>query len=347
MVNREQIINKAIEAVEEVTDFKLRWDNAIRWTGDNSFDFPDGAIEIKIQDETILTFPVAIRQELRQYQLAQMMEVSGEDSNFLFIADILSSTMKELLREKKIGYIDTNGNIFINVPGHYVWIDGQKGINSWLRNFNRAFAKSGLKVIFYLLVNREAIKWTYRRLSEATGVSVGNITNVMNGLDSAGYLMKIGPQNFALQNKKDLLTRWIYGYNETLRPSLLIGKYWTRLDSWKDLPTRKGEDFWGEEAAAELITDFIKPQQLSLYTNQTKTEELKKLRLASDAERGNITLYQKFWNDPALDKEWHVPPLLVYTDLVLTDDPRCIEVAQMIYNQFLKDEFEEPERRRT
>ncbi|AYD46461.1 type IV toxin-antitoxin system AbiEi family antitoxin [Arachidicoccus soli] len=31
-----------------------------------------------------------------------------------------------------------------------------------------------------------------------------------------------------------------------------------------------------------------------------------------------------------------VPYLLVYTDLVLTDDPRCIETAKITYKQYLK-----------
>ncbi|MGF7231557.1 type IV toxin-antitoxin system AbiEi family antitoxin [Arachidicoccus sp.] len=32
-----------------------------------------------------------------------------------------------------------------------------------------------------------------------------------------------------------------------------------------------------------------------------------------------------------------VPYLLVYVDLILIDDPRCIVTAKIIYKQYLKD----------
>ncbi|MOA64203.1 hypothetical protein D3C78_1901870 [compost metagenome] len=56
--------------------------------------------------------------------------------------------------------------------------------------------------------------------------------------------------------------------------------------------------------------------------------------------KGNIQLYQKFWNE---DKKYNLliaPQLIIYADLLLTDDPRCIEVAEIIYNTYLKQLFE-------
>ncbi|GAC1600817.1 MAG: hypothetical protein NVS3B8_12880 [Chitinophagaceae bacterium] len=52
-------------------------------------------------------------------------------------------------------------------------------------------------------------------------------------------------------------------------------------------------------------------------------------------------MYKKFWKDDFTDPEPFAPPLLIYADLLLTDDPRCRETAEMIYNQFLKHEFEQ------
>ncbi|RZM24281.1 MAG: hypothetical protein EOO88_23360 [Pedobacter sp.] len=56
---------------------------------------------------------------------------------------------------------------------------------------------------------------------------------------------------------------------------------------------------------------------------------------------GNIRLYEKFWKDEQFDSHPYAPELLVYADLLLTLDPRCLETAEMIYDKHLKYEFGE------
>jgi hypothetical protein len=70
------------------------------------------------------------------------------------------------------------------------------------------------------------------------------------------------------------------------------------------------------------------------------------------AEEGDIKVYKKFWRhltDFAYDKNIiHgpesmpaiAPALLTYADLMLTLDPRCVEVAANIYDNFLRYDFE-------
>ncbi len=54
--------------------------------------------------------------------------------------------------------------------------------------------------------------------------------------------------------------------------------------------------------------------------------------------KGNVKAYQKFW---MYDEENNniVPPLLAYADLINTNDRRCIETAQKIYDGLLQNKL--------
>src|SRR5438270_141551 len=59
-------------------------------------------------------------------------------------------------------------------------------------------------------------------------------------------------------------------------------------------------------------------------------------------QEGLVEIRRPFWGD-ALTMEGHpktVPAALVYADLLATGDARCIETAQMVYDQFLARFFE-------
>jgi len=130
---------------------------------------------------------------------------------------------------------------------------------------------------------------------------------------------------------------------DTLKPALHLGnfKFWNdnNFTDWQTLPVKPGETMWGGEPAAELITNYLNPEILTIYTEEKKAALIPKWKLIP-AENGNVRLYEKFWNDPKTDHLPYVPLLLVYADLMITDDPRCVETAEMIYNQHLKHEFE-------
>ncbi|MBS1633282.1 MAG: hypothetical protein JST10_11995, partial [Bacteroidetes bacterium] len=75
----------------------------------------------------------------------------------------------------------------------------------------------------------------------------------------------------------------------------------------------------------------------TLYTIENRNELIKNYRLIP-YEKGNIKVYKKFWHlddGPAQT----VPPLLIYADLMNTNDRRCIETAQKIYDRFLQNKL--------
>lgn len=336
-MNENQIVLQALERLEDLTGITGDWEFV-----DGKF---DGWLDLVIDKEKE-RFMAEVKTELRQPQLIRIREMAERHRPFIVIAENIFPTLKEILRNENICYLDTAGNIFVRTDKHHVWIDGHKPIIDKSRQRNRAFTKTGLKVVFYLLWNADAINWPYRRLAETTGVALGNIKNVMEGLKEAGFLLQVTKDIQKLQNKKMLLDRWVTGFREILQPTLFIGayKFWDnkKIRDWQMLDLHQGESAWGGEAAAELMTNYLKPARLTLYTNEPRTLMKNWVLIPQDdITQGDILFYNKFWKDGLPQYNLNMaPPLLVYADLVTTDDPRCQETAGMIYEKYLRNEFE-------
>ena len=332
-MNENQIVHAALERLTEQTGMEGKWKPTIKDV--------DGELDLYIRTKTLHMF-AEVKRELRHHHLPQIFEMAEKYQPFIIIAEKIFPTLKEILRDKEIAYLDTAGNIYVQNYANYIWIDGNKAIEEKKPVTNRAFTKTGLKTVFYLLLNKDAINMPYRKLADATDVALGNIKNVMEGLKDAGFILQINDNTLKIQNKKALLERWLAGYRENLKPTLLLGKYkfWdaNKFLNWNKLPVEIGETMWGGEPAGEFLTNYLIPENLTLYTNQ-KTALVTKWALIPD-EDGNMVFYKKFWKDAKLDNEIYAPPLLVYADLMLTEDLRCQETAQLIYDKYLAHEFE-------
>ena len=90
----------------------------------------------------------------------------------------------------------------------------------------------------------------------------------------------------------------------------------------------------GEPAPAEL-TGYLQPGTITLYAHQMPGRLVAENRLETD-EHGPIEFRRRFW---PFEHEWQrpdmTPPVLIYADLLATDEPRCIETARMIHEQYL------------
>jgi len=332
-MNKIQIVSRALEQFDGQTGIVGKWKPLAKEI--------DGKLDLHIDSRTIHFF-AEVKNELRKYQLSQLYEMAEQHQPFMLIANHIFPALKEILREKKIGYLDAAGNIYVNTDGTFLWIDGKKAVEKDKPATNRAFTKTGLKTVFYLLLHNDTINMPYRKLAAITGVALGNIRNVIEGLKDAGFILRINEKTMQLQNKKALLDRWVVGYGETLKPTLYLGtfRFWNedKLKNWHSLPIEQGEDVWGGEPAADHYTNYLRPEVLTLYTNQHRAAFVSKWKLIPN-EKGNVRFYERFWKDEAIDSEQFVPPLLVYADLLLTDDPRCIETAEIIYTKYLAHEF--------
>jgi len=301
----------------------------------------DGILTITYKGIT-QKFYVEIKKELRNYQLDQIFHQAKTYDPLLVIAETIFPNMRNLLKEHKIGYIDLNGNINIEADNFLLRIEGNNKKYLPREKRGRAFTKAGLKTILLFLLNEEKINDTYREIAKNTGTAIGNVKLILDGLIEEGFVLRKNEKELKLTNKKDLLQKWITGYNEKLKPTLLFGNFkFMKADDfnkWKELKINVGNTCWGGEAAGNIYTGYLLPQTLTLYTSEKKLDLMKKCRLVPD-NNGNITVFERFWRF-GLENENVVPPIIAYADLLETNDRRCIETALKIYEQHLKNTIE-------
>ena len=286
---------------------------------------------------------VIVKREIKPYHIPELVQTGRRHRPLLVVAERLYPAQREALRAENIGYLDTAGNIFLDLDDIYLWVEGNKetGLEKTPIT-NRAFTKAGLKVVFYFLIHEDLLNLPYRTVAGTANVAIGGIKPIIDGLDEAGFILRVNKTRKVLQNKKGLLERWMAAYEQTLRPALFKGTYAilnTEIANWNKLPKVDEDYVWGGEPAAEKLTRYLNPGTLTLYTNNTQPF-FATWRLLPKKE-GPIKVYRKFWTDTKWDEQQLAPPLLVYVDLMLTDEPRCIETAEIIYKEYLKEQFDE------
>ena len=259
----QEIVHLALENLEKNTAIKGEWEN----NGLNDDNGIDGVITLDVDHKKHRIF-AAVKKTPRNHQLPQIEETANKYQPFLLLAEHIFPKLKEELRQKQIAYMETNGNIYFRSPGMYLWIDNQKPLQKGKEKPNRAFTKTGLRVIFHFLLNSEFVNHPYRDIAQKAGVALGNVNNVLNGLKETGFLLKLNKNEYKLVNKKELLEKWMAAYHERLKPVLNIGTFRFLKNEaflhWQDLPIKTGVAFWGGEPGGNLLTHYLKPEILTL-----------------------------------------------------------------------------------
>jgi hypothetical protein len=252
-----------------------------------------------------------------------------ERKNIILIAKYISKSIAKELREKKINYLDTAGNTYINNEDIFVFIDGQKGVNEEKNNQSRAFQEAGIKMLLFLLSNPTNLQLSYREIAEKTNISIGSVSNIMSELEEMNFVLKTSKSR-VLKNKNELIERWVVAYNEVLKPRIIRKKM--KLINQKDFKSINLSDLsekavWGGEPAGAILTNSLRPEKYILFTNTDYSELGKKIGLIPD-NNGDIEIYQMFWNE---DSDINTAPaILVYADLINSGFERNIETAKKI-----------------
>ncbi|AYQ31952.1 type IV toxin-antitoxin system AbiEi family antitoxin [Runella sp. SP2] len=290
----------------------------------------DGGLEIDFNGQKY-RFTVEVKREVRIHQLQQVDEYFHRYDNFLLVAYHLFPKVKEELRNKKIPYIEANGNIFLKKDSLFLFIDTQKTLDVEKGKGNRAFTKTGLKVLFYLLQYKDAIHLPQRELAYLTNVALGNIPQVINGLKETGYLIPLNKKNYVWENRKALLDRWITEYATVLRPKLVKEKYTLRGD-WNELALDNHKTVWGGEPAGDILTNHLRPEKFLIYTTENRMDLIRNYKLMPD-KNGEVEVLEMFWKNTI---ERTAPKLLVYADLILEGGKRNKETAEKIYHEYIE-----------
>lgn len=332
-MTEQEIIHLALGNLQKQTHIKGLWKPAAQKEY-------DGQVTLKLNNKDI-KFYVEIKKELRNHHLQKIEALNRDYPPIMVVAGRLFPKIKEELRNQNIAYLEANGNVYIKNNSNFIWIDANESIRTETKTGSRAFTKTGLKVLFQFMLDETWVNRTYREIAKQTGTGIGNITNIINGLKQDGFLLPIARNKYKLSHKKELLNKWVVAYDLRLKPNLKMGTFRflkeEDFNNWRNMPLQNGKTWWGAEPAGNLLTNFLHPAELTLYTTETRNSLIKNYRLIPD-ENGNVNAYQKFWQFDEKNKKT-VPPLLVYADLINMNDRRCIETAQKVYDGFLQNKF--------
>lgn len=329
------------EIIYEAID-NLRRDGGIdaHWDEYGGHDL-DGKLILLLKYHPPVPLFAEIKQELRPNQIEHLDHLAQNRKPFIVIAARIFPKVKEQLKTHNINYLDAGGNIFVNEDGLYINISGKRHTPAFTSTKgNRAFTKTGLKVIYQFLMDETLVNNTYRSIADMTGTAIGNINNIFSALKTDGYLLQLTKDEYKLVNTRNLLDKWVDAYEQRLKPTLSLGTYRflnnEDFAKWKNLPIG-GQTVWGGESAGNYMTDYLRPEELTLYTEESASDLMKRLRLVPD-KGGKVKVFKKFWqHDQAHPQLVH--PVLAYADLISKGDRRCSEVANKILNEHLQNKL--------
>ena len=229
----------------------------------------DGRIVLTVDNQE-LDFFAEVKREIRPHQIDQIRALNHHYRNkLLVVAEKIYPKVKQELKELMIPFLESNGNIFLKRDGIWIWIDANPPVKLGKDTGNRAFTKTGLKVLFHFFLDRELINRKHRYIAAKTNVAVGNIPQIIDGLKRTGYIYPLNKDTYMWEDRRAFLDRWITEYATTLRPTLLIRRYQIP-ENWRELNLDYDNNRWGGEPAAEIITGHIRPEELILYTKETE-----------------------------------------------------------------------------
>jgi len=297
----------------------------------------DGEFTLEVEGRKE-TFDAIVKKELRTYLVDQIIKEAKNRKHYIVIVHKLFPALKMKLRENKVNYLEANGNIFVNTGKLILLLDTDKTLKTEKRTGNRAFTPTGLKVVFELLRDKDLINQTQREIAKRAGVALGNIPKVIQGLKETDQIYKLNKKQYVFNDRNDLLHVWAKEYQNTLKPTLYVGTYTLKRfkNNWEEIPLNGLKTVWGGEPAGDLLTNYLKPGELTLYTEEEKKELMVHYGLMPDIE-GDVYVYQKFWKNTQEQKT--APPILVYADLINTNDQRCIETANILFNEQIESEL--------
>lgn len=274
-------------------------------------------------------------------QIRRQLETTG--SQGLLVARYITKELAEHCRATGLQFIDTNGNAYLQAPGFFVLITGEKNE----RNSTALSAPKGLtnaaalRMVFSLLVDPGSVRLPYKELASHAGVSLGTAYNVLTDLERRRYLInKANSKRRKLLESERLVDEWAINYPTTLRTKLNSRRFSAPDASWWKTADLNGFDFaWGSEVAAEKLTGYLKPATQTLYVRPDQIDDAikalsKQHRIRPD-DKGDIEILEKFWHWNYTAVPDIAPPLLVYSELLALLDPRTQETAKMIKEKLI------------
>jgi hypothetical protein len=302
----------------------------------------DGIVVVKTPDD-MHELPVELKRTYLTYAtadgvLAQMKALTPKP--WILFAPYIPRPLGQHLAEHDANYMDLAGNCRLVLGNRYVaHVEGRTRERA--AEERRGLRVPGYQVLFAILAEPELLNATVRRLADAAGTGKTAAAETLRRLQDENLIGEVKGRRFILE-AKILLERWIAGYATHVRPRLLIGTYRT-ADRDPEALERHVEEVladkltwgFGGGAAAARLARFYRGERTVVHLEKAPPDLQKRLQ-AQRVDNGPLVLLrapgQIAFNGV---KPRTVHPLLIYTELLVTDDPRAREAANEVWDRHL------------
>lgn len=264
----------------------------------------------------------------------------------LLFARYIPQPSAEVLIEAGVNFVDLAGNIHLQLGDDYSWtFVGKRETKTSEQKSHLTATK--VQLLFAFATDDRLARGTVRQVAEASKLTKSNVANLRKQLVEEGLLIQ-KKEGFALKRDDDLTNRITQGYRDLLRPRLLINRYRSPDDSLEDFLARTKDVFaktqtrWslGGGWGAHCLQQFYRGREITLFVDEINDNQLRQLRLLPDA-KGPIILMRSIGTPSYWKTVKEIPvahPWLLFAELLQSTDPRGLEAAEKVREEFLRDE---------
>lgn len=243
----------------------------------------------------------------------------------------VSARRGQALRSSGIPFVDSVGNMWLELLGFFVDVEGRPPParpRETPTAADRLSRPASQRIVFALLVRPDLTRATLRDLAGVAGTSLGAAQAVVADLITRGYLYKDGHDR-RLSRAGALADRWVSDFPNRLLPKLRTLALRGPEPSWwfgRRAELEASGTAVGGEAAGELLGHPFRSVETLLY-GTPPWGAVRKLGRLGEKGPATVVLRERFWSADVSDGKT-APPLLVYADLLSTDEPRQLQLAQ-------------------
>jgi hypothetical protein len=276
-----------------------------------------------------------------QIKTAQTQIKPGGKPEKLILARYVPAALGEQLAEAGICFADDPGNVHLQLGSEFNWTVLGKREPAALPEADRT-TPATIQLLFQFATEPESARWTVRDLADSTGISKTRVAQIRRQFVREQVLtMRANEPEFGMT--PEIADRLVAGYNQILRPKLVLGRYRYQESSVDQFVERVGHQRAAQKIryaltggpAADAMQHFYRSAELPVFLD---VEHHRSLRLLPD-RTGPVVLLKPFgklvyWRE--FDGKMVAPPWLVYAELLTGSDPRARAAAEELRREFLQ-----------
>lgn len=274
----------------------------------------------------------------------QLSTFKFQHDGAVLITRALSAVMADQCRQLGIQFLDSAGNCYLNQPGLFVLVSGQKDAAANHVATLRGLTPAALRLMFAVLGKPSLLGTTVRHMADVAAISHGAAGTALRMLEETGLIGKNTTGQRMLVAPGRWLDAWTEGYLGRLRPKLDTYRMSAPIPLASTLdglsPALHEMIKYGGETAAANLALGLKPGALTLYIDMRQPHVMRdlvqELKLRRDSA-GKIELVEMFWNTRELPSFPNVPDALIYADLIGSGDERNLEIAATLKARIIDD----------